>query len=365
MCHGIKVGMAVIRVRKTSKGEKKYQIIIRVKGYKPFLKTYDTRPAAEKWAKIIEGQMKEGTYKEFVGNDFNIETMTELINYFDREVAKTRYSHYEKYKVMYEWWKEQIGYIKVKELTASHLTVCKNKLKNETIIKKKKEVTRSANTINKYLMALSAVLTYAVNELEIIDVNPMSKVKLLAKPNSRTRFLSDEEIFSLGDVCKTYSDIVFLFWVLLFKTGGRFNEVRHLQVKDIDRNNKRVYFLDTKNHTHRSVYIGDYALNVLDEYCRKHNIESGYIFRTDREGAELAYLKGALEQCIKSAGIKDFRIHDIRHTTASILAESGASLLEIAEILGQKSLTVARLYSHLTKKHTEELLASVMDKYTF
>lgn len=357
--------MAVIKVRKTNKGEKRYQATIRIKGYKPLWKTFNTRPAAEKWAKIIEGQMKEGTYKEFVDNDFNIESMTELIDYFDKEVAKKRYSHYEKYNVMYEWWKAQIGYIKVRELSSAQLTICKNKLQNEKIIKKKNEVTRSANTINKYLMALSAILTYAVNELEIIDTNPMSKVKLLEKPNSRTRFLADNEIYLLGNTCKEYSDIVFVFWILLFKTGGRFNEVRHLQVKDIDRNNKRVYFLDTKNHTHRSVYIGDDALNIIDEYLLKHNIESGYIFRADRQGAELATLKGAMEYCIKTAGIKDFRIHDIRHTTASILAQSGASLLEIAEILGQKSLTVARLYSHLTKKHTEKVLASVMDKYKF
>ena len=49
--------------------------------------------------------------------------------------------------------------------------------------------------INKYLMCLSAVLTYATNELQIIEVNPMSKVKCLEKPNGRTRFLSDSEIY--------------------------------------------------------------------------------------------------------------------------------------------------------------------------
>lgn len=360
--------MAFIKEFKNKNG-KSYQVNIRRDGFKPIYKTFKGDKAeqrAKKWAKQIENQMDLGIYKEFPDDDFDIKNISDLIDYYDKEVAKIKYSHYEKYKVMYAWWKTQIGNVKIRELNTAMLTVCKNKLTNEIIYKKdKKETTRSANTINKYLMCLSAVLTYATNELQIIEVNPMSKVKCLEKPNGRTRFLSDSEINTLASECKKYSDKIFLFWLLLFKTGGRFNEVRPLQVKDIDKQNKRVYFLDTKNKTHRSVHIDDYTISFINDFLNIHKIESGYIFRADRKGAELSYLKGAMENCIKQAGLTDFHIHDIRHTTASILAKEGASLLEIAEILGQKSLTVARLYSHLTKKHTEQLLASVMDKYQF
>lgn len=357
--------MAVIRTRKTSKGERKYQAYIRIKGFKPVMRTFGEKQKAQDWAKKIEVAMKDGTYKEFEQNDSGIETVAQLIDYFDKNVAKIRYSHYEKYSALFLWWKNHIGNIKVRELSASMLTSCKNILINEKIRKGKTETKRKANTINKYLMCISAVLTYAVNELEIIDVNPMSKVKTLKKPNGRVKFLSDEQIETLAQKCKEYSPKVFLFFMLLLKTGGRYDEVRHLQVKDIDRQNSRVYFLDTKNGTHRGVHIDNYMLNLIDEYMKENKIESGYIFAASRQGAELAYLKGTLESIIADAGLEDFHIHDIRHTTASILAKSGASLIEIAEILGQKSLTVAKIYSHLTKKHTEDLLASVMDQYRF
>ena len=360
--------MAFIKEIKNKSG-RTFQVNIRRDGYKPIYKTFRGDKAeqrAKNWAKQIESQMDLGIYKEYPDDDFDIKNVSDLVDYYDREVAKTKYSHYEKYIVMFTWWKNQIGNVKVRELNTSMLTVCKNKLKNEIIFKKnKRKTTRSANTVNKYLMCLSAVLTYATNELQIIEVNPMSKVKCLERPTGRTRFLSDSEIESLASACKGYSDKLFLFFLLLLKTGGRFNEVRTLQVKDVDKQNKRVYFLDTKNKTHRGVHIDDYTISVIDEFLFRHKIESGYIFRADRNNAELAELKGAMEKCIRQAGLKDFRIHDIRHTTASILAKEGASLLEIAEILGQKSLTVARRYSHLTKKHTEELLASVMDKYIF
>lgn len=342
-----------------------YQAIIRVKGYETLCKTFKLKSDAQEWAEPIEYAMKKGSYKEYEENNYKIETVAQLIDYFDENVAKIRYSHYEKYSALFSWWKDKIGNVKIRELSTSMLSSCKNILINEKIQKGKTETKRKPNTINKYLMCMSAILTYATNELEIIDINPMSKVKTLKKPNGRTKFLSDEQIETLALKCKEHSLKTFLFFMLLLKTGGRFNEVRHLQVKDIDRKNSRVYYLDTKNGTHRGVHIDKYVLNLIDEYMKEYKIESGYLFAASREGAKLAYMKGTLESIIADAGFEDFHIHDIRHTTASILAKNGASLIEIAEILGQKSLTVAKIYSHLTKKHTEDLLASVMDQYKF
>lgn len=346
-----------------------YQATIRIKGYNILRKTFKKKSDAQNWAEPIEQAMKKGTYIENTividTNDFrqNIVLMSDLITYFKENIAQERYSAAEKYNVMYEWWIDKIGSIKVRELSASMLSSCKQILATEKIIKKGKEVVRGNNTINKYLMCLSAILTYAVKELELINVNPMSKIKLMQKPTGRTRFLSDAEIEKLKTVCKEHSDMLHLFFLLLLKTGGRFNEVRHLEIKDVDYSNNKVYFIDTKNKTHRGVHVDKNTLALLSEYLEKNNINDGYIFSSTKRGAELCDMKGIMEQAIRKAGIQDFHIHDIRHTTASILARNGASLLEIAEILGQKSLTVARRYSHLTIKHTEELLSSIMDKY--
>lgn len=346
-----------------------YQATIRIKGYNVLRKTFKKKTDAQAWAEPIEQAMKQGVYIEspivINTNDVrqNICLMSDLISYFKENIAQERYSSPEKYNVMFDWWIDKIGTIKVRELSASMLSSCKQILATEKITKKKKEVVRSNNTINKYLMCISAILTYAVKELELININPMSKVKLMQKPTGRTRFLSDTEIEKLKSVCQEHSEILYIFFLLLLKTGGRFNEVRHLEVKDIDYNNNKVYFIDTKNKTHRGVHVDKNTLALLSEYILKNNIDEGYVFSLAKRGAKLRDMKGILEQAIKKAGLQDFHIHDIRHTTASILARNGASLLEIAEILGQKSLTVARRYSHLTIKHTEELMSSIMDKY--
>ena len=57
-------------------------------------------------------------------------------------------------------------------------------------------------------MCLSAVLTYARDELELIEYNPMSKVKIIPKPEGRKRFLSEDELKIFLEACKNHSDMI-------------------------------------------------------------------------------------------------------------------------------------------------------------
>jgi integrase len=63
-------------------------------------------------------------------------------------------------------------------------------------------------------------------------------------------------------------------------------------------------------------------------------------------------------EALTAAGIEGFRFHDLRHCCASYLAANGASLLEIADVLGHKTLSMVRRYSHLTQSHK----ATVIEK---
>ena len=61
---------------------------------------------------------------------------------------------------------------------------------------------------------------------------------------------------------------------------------------------------------------------------------------------------------LNRAGIDKIRFHDLRHTVASHIAMNGGSLLDIAQVTGHKTMQMVKRYSHLTKKHTAELLES-------
>ena len=59
---------------------------------------------------------------------------------------------------------------------------------------------------------------------------------------------------------------------------------------------------------------------------------------------------------LEAAGIRDFRFHDLRHTVASMFAAQGASLLEIADVLGHKTLAMVKRYSHLVVDHKAKVI---------
>jgi integrase len=65
----------------------------------------------------------------------------------------------------------------------------------------------------------------------------------------------------------------------------------------------------------------------------------------------------AFQQALRAAAIPDFRFHDLRHSAASYLAMNGASLVEIAEVLGHKTLQMVKRYAHLSEAHTAGVVA--------
>ena len=54
--------------------------------------------------------------------------------------------------------------------------------------------------------------------------------------------------------------------------------------------------------------------------------------------------------------VSNFRFHDLRHSAASYLAMGGASLMEIADILGHKTLSMVKRYAHLSEAHTRNVV---------
>ena len=63
---------------------------------------------------------------------------------------------------------------------------------------------------------------------------------------------------------------------------------------------------------------------------------------------------------VAAAGIENFRFHDLRHSCASYLAMNGASLVEIADVLGHKTLAMVRRYAHHSTDHKVALVERVM-----
>jgi integrase len=73
--------------------------------------------------------------------------------------------------------------------------------------------------------------------------------------------------------------------------------------------------------------------------------------------------RDAWEQALREAGVPDFHFHDIRHTFASYMAMSGATLAELAEALGHKTLAMVKRYAHLSEAHTSGVIRRMTEKF--
>ena len=104
------------------------------------------------------------------------------------------------------------------------------------------------------------------------------------------------------------------------------------------------------------------ALTLLKEHNKIRRIDTTLLFPSERNPQKPINLRSAFEYAIERAGIKNFKWHDLRHCTASYLAMNGASLAEIAEILGHKTLQMVKRYSHLSDGHVSNVVASMNSK---
>jgi len=85
-----------------------------------------------------------------------------------------------------------------------------------------------------------------------------------------------------------------------------------------------------------------------------------FLFASAKRPDKPILFDSAFITATRDARIEDFRFHDLRHSCASYLAQNGATLLEIADVLRHKSLDVTRRYSHLAVGHKAALVGRVL-----
>ena len=74
-------------------------------------------------------------------------------------------------------------------------------------------------------------------------------------------------------------------------------------------------------------------------------------------------IRTAFVSALERAGIREFRFHDLRHTFASHLVISGASIKEVQELLGHKTLAMTTRYAHLSQEHKKKAV-NLLNKLT-
>ena len=322
--------MATFDQRIGTDGKTIYRVRVRRKGYATQTTTFSKLSEAKKWAQITEGTIFEG--RHFNVKEAKRHTVADLIDRYLQEILPHK-SHSSIYMqtLQLKWWKSQLGHYILADLSPTIIAEYRDKLA------KNNGIPRANSTVRRYLAALSHPLNITVREWAWLEDSPMRKVRKPKEPRGRVRFLSDEERQKLLESCKeSRSTYLYTIVVLALSTGARKGELLSLHWRDVDLKRGMLIFRDTKNGETRSVPLTGYGLESMKKHAKIRRLDTTLVFPSDT-GTQPASIREAWKHAVKRAEITNFRFHDLRHSYASYLAMNGASLLEIAELLGHKT----------------------------
>ena len=350
--------MGAIVERKKTDGKAHYQAKVRLKGFPPQTATFDRKTDAKKWIQDTESAIREG--RHFKGAEAKRHTLGEMIDRYLGDVLPNKSDSMQRDQTtQLNWWNEKIGDRLLANITPALISEHRDLLLKEIGSKRKK---RSPASVVRYMAALSHVFTIAIREWGWLEDSPISKVTKPKEPRGRVRFLDDEEREQLMKACNESSNpILYTVVILALSTGARRMEIMNLAWGDIDLKRRVAIIHETKNDERRALPLGNHAFKEIQKLSELRRIDTNLLF-PDETGKKPIDIRNLWERAIKKAGIKDFRFHDLRHSAASYLAMNGASLAEIAAVLGHKTLQMVKRYSHLSEQHTANVVSKMNDK---
>ena len=217
-------------------------------------------------------------------------------------------------------------------------------------------------TADHYVKFIRCALNLAV-DWGILQTNPVSKIKLFNEDNQVERYLTEAELKRLMKVLGDYENRPMACIVLwLLATGARAGEAKAARWEDIDLEH-RVWVIQSKtskSKKRRSVPLNDIALSVLDELKGSRQNPSGHLFIGKR--GPYRHLTKNWERLCEAANLCGLRIHDVRHSFASMLVNAGHSLYEVQQALGHSDPKVTMRYSHLTKDTLQKAADSAAER---
>jgi integrase len=246
-----------------------------------------------------------------------------------------------------------------------------NKLSRETVVRFHQRLASTPFQANRMLAAVSSIYSFGEDAALVpAGTNPAPNIDRY-KEESRERYLTSEELVRLGGAIRD-AETVGLPWrveetrsshkhlpkannrltrldahaaaalrLLLF-TGCRLREILDLRWEDVDFE-RGLLFLPTSKTSRKTIVLNAPALEVLGKLERR----GSYVVAGSDTEKPRADLKRPWRMIANHAGLTSVRLHDLRHTYASVGAGGGLGLPIIGKLLGHKHSSTTSRYAHL------------------
>jgi len=354
-----------VRVREKVKGSGEWWIFIDHKGKRKAKKVGRDKRLAKEAAKKIEAKLTLGDCGLLINEENKVPTFGD---YARRWLAVTvpatckpstarDYNHFLFNHVMPE----------LENVLVSDI----NRLQIKTLLMEKANSGLSASSINQIKSVVSGVLNLAVDD-EILSSNPAHRLGKVVKTKNIQDGVDPFNRDELSLLLKTFREEFpkdYPLALTLARTGMRYGEAVALQWGDMDFHNRLIRIqrnltkgniLTPKSGKSRSIDMSKQLKSVLLELRHKRKLETvrkgwgkvpewAFVNETGNPLDPDNWRRRVFYRALEKAEIRKIRIHDLRHTYASLLIQAGESLAYVRDQLGHHSIRVTvDIYGHLT-----------------
>lgn len=253
-----------------------------------------------------------------------------------------------------EWWDVPLSSISREDVRAWAVRVMREK-------------GLSKSSAQKLTLMMSASFSAAIDK-GIMVTNPASRLKLAGAKVNNNRYLTEVEQERLLDAFSRPLDVALV--ATLLGAGLRWGEAAGLQVERVDIRRKQVLVTEVwdsvmrrlkpypKDAHWRAVPLPEWVLEQI--VPRINGRRSGFVFESDGHVVDYAnWRKKRWLPAIEVADVKPLRIHDLRHTYASMLIQAGMSLAEVGQLLGHADPSTTQIYAHLLEPNADKVQAAL------
>lgn len=242
-------------------------------------------------------------------------------------------------KLVEQYIKPSWGHLPVGQVTKDH------------VIPVHAKMARTPRRANYVAATFRALMTFAEDVgLRPPMSNPVRRLKMY-REGKRERFLSEPEIAAAADAIATAEQEGKIgphaaagLRLCLF-TGARSGEITAAKWDHVNFSRRMIRLPDSKTNEPRTIHLSDAAIEILKTLPRV----GPYVVAGAKEGEAYKNLSRAWIIARAYAELDDVRLHDLRHSFASLAADRGVSLLMIGKLLGHRSERTTLRYAHLAR----------------
>ena len=249
---------------------------------------------------------------------------------------QTKRSHRDDASKLKVWLLPAFAHLKLRDLRRRHIEAYLTELRK----------TRSPASVNRHLTLLSAMGRRAV-ALEYVERNWCAGIERLKEDNRRQCALTAQQAGRLllaleQDKNKVAASAI----ALLLLTGVRLRECIHARVDEVQLD-RRLWHLPRGKTGSRYVLLNDAAIDLL---ARQPSLQPGsasqWLFPGRLPGKPLGDVRSTFARALLAAGLPPMRLHDLRHSFASLAVSAGRSLYDVQALLGHASPSMTTRYAH-------------------